>query len=131
MPLPVVEASALCTFKTRASRSRSVLSGAYRKDDLRPFYHLSLKDAAVQLGICATTLKRVCRRLGIRKWPRRALARLSQHQVGILLLLCIIFMIIFTYDKTTEGKGHGKAKLSSPICAPDDVEAMPHGAGLQ
>ncbi|KAK9821638.1 hypothetical protein WJX74_002710 [Apatococcus lobatus] len=52
----------------------------FRKDDLRPFYHLSLKEAAVQLGICATTLKRVCRRLGIRKWPRRALARLSQHQ---------------------------------------------------
>lgn len=47
--------------------------GAGRKltfEDLQAQFGLGLKEAAANLGICATTLKRACRRNGITRWPR-------------------------------------------------------------
>ena len=32
----------------------------------------------MQLGVCATTLKRACRRHGIQRWPRKQLQQLTQ-----------------------------------------------------
>lgn len=40
-------------------------------DDLQKHFHLGLKDAAGKLGICSTTLKRACRRNGIKRWPNK------------------------------------------------------------
>mmetsp|Transcript_5265 Transcript_5265/g.12653 ORF Transcript_5265/g.12653 Transcript_5265/m.12653 type:complete len:165 (-) Transcript_5265:186-680(-) len=36
---------------------------------LESMFHMPIKDAADQLDICATSLKRVCRSLGINRWP--------------------------------------------------------------
>lgn len=47
--------------------------------DLEPHFHLGLKEAAAELGVAPTTLKRVCRRLGIPRWPRRTLQKLSKQ----------------------------------------------------
>eukprot|EP01025_Chloroclados_australasicus_P036923 TRINITY_DN3758_c0_g1_i1.p1 TRINITY_DN3758_c0_g1~~TRINITY_DN3758_c0_g1_i1.p1 ORF type:complete len:720 (-),score=126.29 TRINITY_DN3758_c0_g1_i1:2945-5104(-) len=57
-------------------------------DDLVKHFGMGLKDAAGALGVCTTTLKRACRRYGIKKWPRRQLQRLSKalnsmHGVGL------------------------------------------------
>jgi len=41
-------------------------------------FGLGLKEAASNLGICATTLKRACRRHGVRRWPRRQIAKLNK-----------------------------------------------------
>lgn len=40
-------------------------------EDLQKHFHLGLKDAAGKLGICSTTLKRACRRNGIKRWPNK------------------------------------------------------------
>ena len=47
-------------------------------EDLQSHFGVGLKEAAAALGICVTTLKRACRRHGIQRWPRRALAKVSK-----------------------------------------------------
>jgi hypothetical protein len=47
-------------------------------DDIRPHFGSSLKAAAAAMGVCVTTLKRACRRLGLPRWPRRELAKLTR-----------------------------------------------------
>jgi hypothetical protein len=46
--------------------------------DLQGQFGVGLKEAAGQLGVCTTTLKRACRRHGIQRWPRRALQKVSR-----------------------------------------------------
>ena len=46
--------------------------------DLQSHFGVGLKEAAAALGVCVTTLKRACRRHGIQRWPRRALAKVSK-----------------------------------------------------
>ena len=45
---------------------------------LQAHFRLSLAEAASRLGVCASTLKRVCRRKGIPAWPQRKLVKLSR-----------------------------------------------------
>eukprot|EP00276_Gloeochaete_wittrockiana_P018738 CAMPEP_0184345124 /NCGR_PEP_ID=MMETSP1089-20130417/13571_1 /TAXON_ID=38269 ORGANISM="Gloeochaete wittrockiana, Strain SAG46.84" /NCGR_SAMPLE_ID=MMETSP1089 /ASSEMBLY_ACC=CAM_ASM_000445 /LENGTH=162 /DNA_ID=CAMNT_0026675301 /DNA_START=63 /DNA_END=548 /DNA_ORIENTATION=+ len=40
-------------------------------DDLSPFFHLPINEASKKLGICATVLKKICRKIGISRWPHR------------------------------------------------------------
>lgn len=49
-----------------------------RLRDIAPHFHLGLKQAAANLGICASTLKRACRRHKIERWPRRLLTPRDQ-----------------------------------------------------
>lgn len=39
-------------------------------NDLQKYFGLRLEQAAAELGICKTTLKRACRRNGIPRWPK-------------------------------------------------------------
>lgn len=38
---------------------------------LPTLYHLTIKDAAKELGICETAMKKLCRENGIMRWPHR------------------------------------------------------------
>ena len=63
------------------SRSKPLAAcGPWTLDMLRPTFHLSAKVAAVRLGISKNHLKRVARRLGIPRWPGRALAAVLRVQ---------------------------------------------------
>jgi len=48
-------------------------------EEVKAYFGMPLRQAAQQLGICGTTLKSVCRRLGIQKWPFRTLSKLQQN----------------------------------------------------
>ena len=41
------------------------------------YYHLPLREATKQLGVSATSLKKVCRMLGVKRWPHRKLQKLD------------------------------------------------------
>ena len=42
---------------------------------LETVFHMPLHKACKALGVCATAMKRVCRKLGVKKWPYRDSAR--------------------------------------------------------
>lgn len=44
-------------------------------ETLRPLFHLSLREASERLGMCSTSLKRECRKLGIKRWPYRQIKK--------------------------------------------------------
>jgi hypothetical protein len=47
------------------------------KSDLAPFFGTPLRNAAYHLSLCPTALKKVCRKLGIRRWPYQQQSRRS------------------------------------------------------
>jgi len=47
-------------------------------DELTQYLHLPEKAVAKQLGICLTSLKKLCRQHGITRWPYRKLKSLDK-----------------------------------------------------
>jgi hypothetical protein len=41
------------------------------REELAKYFHLPIAEAAKELGVCATVLKKICRKNGISRWPHR------------------------------------------------------------
>jgi hypothetical protein len=55
----------------RSGTSKDKATVTLTEDVLRPYYDKPLYATAHALGVCATAIKRACRRLGIASWPYR------------------------------------------------------------
>lgn len=48
-------------------------------EDLTKYFHLPINQVAKELGICATILKKICRKNGIPRWPHRKIKSLDKR----------------------------------------------------
>ena len=74
-------------------------------EDLSPVFSMPLTEAADALGVCATTVKNECRRLGIGRWPYR---QITKHKSAIEH--CKTLMQKSTHAKGKKGRPNDWAK---------------------
>ena len=78
--------------------------------ELQKLFHLTEKQVAKELGVCLTSLKKICRQHGIHRWPYRKVCIHASFQyvshlpASVLIALSCSAALVFTFHFAAESQ---------------------------